>query len=217
MKKVLLLIIAMSFGCGSALAITVMGPPTATLERGQFAIAPEYSYSENDIEKERGGIEDVSLNLLLLRIAYGLTDDVELYVRGGTGGGSQWIPITLGAGVKWTFTEYAGIPLGVLFQAQWLPGTQLFAGELDLYEIQIATGPTYRLDRFYVYGGPFLHFLRGEAENRPFNRDYDVEEESVFGIYAGVGADLTEHLGVYVELQATGGAYGFGAGLPWNF
>jgi len=217
MKKVLLLIIAISFGCGQALAITVMGPPTATLEHGQFAIVPEYSYSETDIEKERRGIDDVSLNLLLLRIAYGLRDDVELYVRGGTGGGSQWIPITLGAGVKCTFTEYAGIPLGFLFQAQWMPGTEFFAGDLDLYEIQIAVGPTYRLDRFYLYGGPFLHFLRGEGENNLFNTDYDVKEDSVFGAYVGVGTELTEHLGVYVELQATGGAYGFGAGLPWNF
>ncbi len=217
MKKVLLLIIAMSFGCGQALAITVMGPPTATLERGQFAIVPEYSYSETDIEKERRGIDDVTLNLLLLRIAYGFRDDVELYVRGGTGGGSQWIPITLGAGVRCTFTEYAGIPLGVLFQAQWLPGTEFFAGDLDLYEIQIAAGPTYRVDRFYLYGGPFLHFLRGEGENNFFNTDYDVHEESVFGAYVGVGAELTEHLGVHVELQATGGAYGFGPGLPWNF
>lgn len=217
MKKLMFLILVMSFGCGPALALTRMGPPTATLEAGQFAIVPELSYSENDVEREGGRRgRTVTLKALLGRISYGLRDDCELYVRGGTGGGSAWVPITLGAGAKWTFHQEAELPLGVLFQLHWFPGTS-FATELDLYEIQIAAGPTYHFDRFSVYGGPFLHFLRGEEDSSVFGTDVDLEEESVLGAYVGARADLTSRVGLDIELQVTGDAYGVAVGLPLRF
>ena len=217
MKKLVFLILVMSFGCGPALALTRMGPPTAALESGQFALVPEFSYSENDVERSgnRKG-RTVTLNALLGRLSYGLREDCELYVRGGTGGGSAWIPITLGAGAKWTFYQDTEFPLGALFQLHWFPGTS-FATEIDLYEVQIAAGTTYRFDRFSVYGGPFLHFLRGEEDSSVFGTHVDLEEESVLGVYLGARADLTNRVGLDIELQVTGDAYGVGFGLPWRF
>ena len=217
MKKLMFIFLVMFFACGPALALTRMGPPTAALEPGHFALVPEYSYSENDVERD-GNRPDrtVTFSTLLGRLSYGLRDDCELFVRGGTGGGSAWIPITLGAGAKWTFYQEAELPLGVLFQLHWYPGTS-FATELDLYEVQIAVGPTYRFDRFAIYGGPFLHFLRGEEESGLFRTDVDLEEESVLGIYVGARADLTNSVGLDIELQATGDAYGVALGLPLRF
>ena len=97
-----------------------------------------------------------------------------------------------------------------------LPGTT-FASELDLYEIQIAAGSTYSFDRFHLYGGPFLHFLRGEEDSSMFNTHFDVEEDSIFGAYVGLRTDLTDSVGLDLELQATPDAYAVALGLPWRF
>jgi hypothetical protein len=217
MKKRIFLILVISLGCGPAMALTRMGPPTATLESGQLALVPELSYSENDLERAGSrGTRTVRLNALLARFAYGLTEDCELYVRGGTGGGSAWVPITLGAGAKWTFFQKADFPLGALFQLHWFPGTA-FATEIDLYEVQIAAGTTYRFDRFSVYGGPFLHFLRGDEDSSIFGTHIDLEEESVLGVYVGARADLNKHIGLDIEFQVTADAYGAAIGLPIRF
>lgn len=203
--------------CSRAHALTRMGTPTAGCERGHWAIVPEFAYSENDVERDSGGRDrTVTISTLLARFAYGITDDYELFVRGGTGGGSSWIPITLGAGTKWTFMPDAEPPLGLLLQIHWLPGTT-FASELDLYEIQVAAGPTYSFDWFCLYGGPFLHFLRGEEDSSVFSTHFDLEEESVFGVYAGVQTNLTDNLGVDIEFQVTPDAYAVALGLPWRF
>jgi opacity protein-like surface antigen len=216
MKKLTFLILVAFLWCGRAQALTRMGPPTATCEQGQFLIAPEFSYSENDVERDGGRDTTVEITTLLARVAYGLQDDWELFVRGGTGGGSSWIPITLGAGVKWTFLPDSELPWGLLLQTHWLPGTS-FASEFDLYEIQIAAGPTYCFDRLCLYGGPFLHFLRGEEDSSVFGTHLDLEEESVLGAYAGVRTELTDSIGLDVEFQATPDAYCVALGLPWRF
>ena len=217
MKKLTFLILVMLLWCGRAQALTRMGPPTATCEQGQFLIVPEFAYSENDVERNGGHQgKTVTITTLLARVAYGLEDDFELFVRGGTGGGSSWIPITLGAGAKWTFLPDSEFPLGLLFQVHWLPGTS-FASELDLYETQIAAGSTHRFDRFCPYGGPFLHFLRGEEDSSVFGTHVDLEEESVLGAYAGVRTELTDSLGLDVEFQVTADAYCVALGLPWQF
>jgi hypothetical protein len=44
-----------------------------------------------------------------------------------------------------------------------------------------------------------------------------LEEESVFGAYAGIRTDLTNSLGLDLEFQATPGAYCLAFGLPWRF
>ena len=217
MKKLMFLILMAFLCCSTVQALTRMGPPTAEQMQGQLSIVPEFAYSENDVERDSGGRDrTVEITTLLARFTYGLDEDLELFVRGGTGGGSSWIPITIGTGAKWTFLPDSELPLGLLFQLHWLPGTN-FASELDFYEIQIAAGPSYSFDRFCLYGGPFLHFLRGEEDSHVFGMHFDLEEQSVFGAYAGIRADLTNNLGIDIELQATSDAYCAALGLPWRF
>jgi len=88
-----------------------------------------------------------------------------------------------------------------------------------MYEIQIAAGPSYSFDRFCLYGGPFLHFLRGEEDSHVFRQHFDLEEESVFGAYAGIRTELTENLDLDLDLefQVTADAYCAAVGLPWRF
>jgi hypothetical protein len=200
-----------------------MGPPVATLEQGKYALTPELSISNNDIgPKHRLRHSDIAINTLLARLSYGYREDVELFARTGIGFGSMTVPITIGAGAKWTFYKNEEFPLGLIFQTHWLPG-QSFSEDYDLLEFQIAAGTMYRYEKFDIYGGPFLHFLRGEEDIDTRNLwvlrtiDNDVEEESILGVYAGVRKELTEKISVDFELQLTSDAYGFAAGLPWSF
>jgi len=52
MKKLIFLILVTFLWYGRAQALTRMGPPTAACKQGQFLIAPEFAYSENDVERD---------------------------------------------------------------------------------------------------------------------------------------------------------------------
>ena len=93
MKKLTFLILVTFLWCGLAEALTRMGPPTATCEQGQFLIVPEFACSKNDVERDSGRQDKtVATTTLLARVGYGLEDDCELFVRGGTRGGNSWVP-----------------------------------------------------------------------------------------------------------------------------
>ncbi len=218
MKKGILPILIICLICGQANALTQMGPPTATVEAGRYIIAPEFTYSENDIEACRGAPDrTLEMDSLLARLSYGYSQNVELSVRGGISGGDIWVPAAVGAGAKWTFYNDETYPLGVLCQAMYYPG-DVFATDLEAYEVQIAVGTTYKYDEdITLYGGPFLHLLRGDEQNDIPNAGNDIEEESMFGAYLGVRTNISENLDLDVEVQVTGGGWGISVGLPWRF
>jgi hypothetical protein len=95
--------------------------------------------------------------------------------------------------------------------------------ELDLQEIQVAVGPTIRLEGFSVYGGPFLHVVTGDldvdvsgldltsATNR-VKLSQDVHQESEFGAFAGAQGEMDQDTSWFVEFQITGDAWGVGIG-----
>jgi len=163
-----------------------------------------------------------------------------------------------GFGTKYTFWEQMeGLKWGVLFQMKWIntedtmsftfaetvdigetpvPGTTTEALdlELDYYEMQIAVGPTWQaMDGLCVYGGPFLHFVSGDADGdltgtwddgagttltfTPESWSDDLEEESTFGGYVGAQLDVTEQMTAFAEVMFTGDAWGLGIGGGWVF
>ncbi|MCK4818586.1 hypothetical protein KA005_22640, partial [bacterium] len=81
-----------------------------------------------------------------------------------------------GFGTRATFWQDDEVCWGGLFQVTWLePGDSsigmsddpVFSGdaEIDIWEVQIAVGPTLRVDEdFRIYGGPFLHFVNGDLD-----------------------------------------------------
>ena len=89
-------------------------------------------------------------------------------------------------------------------------------------EIQIAAGPTYRLnEKVSVYGGPFFHIFDGHftAKNRgaPLRISYDIDQGSCFGGYVGTGIEVADNANFSIEYQHTAAADALGMNLTWKF
>jgi hypothetical protein len=173
-------------------------------------------------------------------IGYGLSDNVEGFVRLGAGN-AEWDKISgrsydwegddgdwdfiWGGGFKATLSDSADVKWGLLAQYSWcdLSGSQKGDGytggyELKLDELQIAIGPTWRAgEGVVVYGGPFLHFVRGRWQDNIWDDNIRkaVEEESWFGGYIGTAIDLDNDSSLNIEYQLTGDAWAVAGGILW--
>lgn len=140
-----------------------------------------------------------------------------------------------GFGTKATFGRDGDIVWGGLFQFTRsnpdgssinLLGDPNFTGEaeIDYYEIQLAVGPTLQLDDVSIYGGPFVHFVRGDLDISGGTEEdvygpatieisaHDILEKSQFGGYVGVNLNATDNASLYAEYQFTADAWAFGLG-----
>ncbi len=217
---------------------------------GQEDIEADYGGSYgSDIYK------DVQSNLFAANIGYGVCDDWEVFVRLGAADASfdeykyesttyDWevggdYGFLIGLGTKVTFLKQENLNWGALFQIHWWNSEDSSSGsyegegtvywteklELDIYEIQVAVGPTWKVNEaLSIYGGPFFQFIGGDADycytedGVPVDTDSgDLKEESCFGGYVGAQWDLDPSRSVYAEFQFTGDALGFGTGIGWKF
>jgi hypothetical protein len=234
-KKLLLVVVILTALAltGSALAVAPMGPPTAGLKTGQFGVGVEYSYSSTDLKVDFDGdtvkANHVKSNLFAANLGYGIMDDWEGFVRLGVADvkgdygdfhasgnyGFAW-----GFGTKYTFLKQDNLSWGVLGQIGWLHSRDKdvdgFEVKASPYEIQIAVGPTYKLsDTLAIYGGPFLHFVRGNVE---IDGDSSkLREGGIFGGYAGLEAQLCENTALTGEFQLADGAWALATGVRWKF
>lgn len=147
--------------------------------------------------------------------------------------------LAVGGGIKATFYDDGALQVGGLFQGSWAEynGTLCSPNwssadrvEIDLAQIQIALGATYTwAERFSIYGGPFLHFVSGTlddtlnelSETDPVGLltseySWDIDEDSIFGAYAGVQLELAENCSFNIEYQRTGSADAVGMSLLWR-
>ena len=88
---------------------------------------------------------------------------------------------------------------------------------LDMFDIQIAAGPTYQIsDKLSVYGGPFLHFVQGEIElsgkvnDTNVKDSSEIEQLSKFGGFIGLSTDLAKNTKFNIEFQLTDDAQAAG-------
>lgn len=226
MKKTVITIIALM--CSQAYCLTLMGPPMAELEQGQKSVGLNLSYSEMDLEESILGIsidiDEVESFAYLFNLGYGISDNLDAYLRLGLtdieyedfDGSSEF---AYGFGMKFTISQQDSMTFGGLFQILWSEADDTILGiktEYEAYEIQIAVGPTYDMDGISIYGGPFLHFVDGEIEYAGVITS-DIEQESEFGGYVGLNAELTESANWQIELQFTGDAYAICSGIGWKF
>jgi hypothetical protein len=142
----------------------------------------------------------------------------------------------IGGGAKWTLFKWENASWGLLAQASRssmdfdqrinVIGGNLvnFAADVELIEVQVATGPTVQLyENIAVYGGPFLYWLDGDADLEgsvngvPGSVDTDLEQESILGGYIGTQIMLTKRLQLNAEFQTTSGSRGAGGQLVWKF
>ncbi len=88
---------------------------------------------------------------------------------------------------------------------------------IDMLEIQIAAGPIYQVtDKISIYGGPFLHFVKGDVELRgnvgkiPIQGSSDLEQCSELGGFFGLSTDLAKNTKFNIEFQLTDDAQALG-------
>jgi hypothetical protein len=208
-----------------------MGPPTSNVKEGDFLLGFDYSDSKTNIEwrgnGEKGTLKDVEGNFYLGKVGLGISDGFEFFGRFGTseiedtGNEFAW-----GLGTKATFGQKDNVSWGALFQYMSLYaedtqniGGYLLDGDLDVHEFQFAVGPTYNINELSIYGGPFFHFIEGDADLEYLGSTslVDIEQESEFGGYVGIGWQISENSTLNVEYQFTDDADVFGIGLIQRF
>jgi len=240
-KKVFLLsgvLLLVGLYCSPAFAGDAMGPPTAGLTTGQFRVGLDYAWSESDVELSYGGTsvtaKNAEANRILANLGYGVTDDLEVYIRLGGANLEQDefdgdYGFAYGFGTKVTLAKDSNPSWGALFQIGWTKSEDTYTDtvfgfgkidmEADFYEIQIAAGPTYEMQGWCIYGGPMLYFLDGDLDVKTGRGSIsiDIEEESCFGGYVGAEFDLAQNCLAYVEGQFTSDAVLVGTGVAWKF
>ena len=224
----------------SALGLSPLGPPKATLDRGRMSIGFDFAHSESDIKCTglglSGTLEDVESQLYLANLGLGLFDNYEMFVRLGTAdheseGYQGSSGFAYGWGSKLTVANGDPVSWGALFQMTWSESSDTLSVDvppfgtvgadvdIDVMEIQIAFGPTYTQESFCIYGGPFLHFIDGDLDVSVWGLTvpFDLEQESEFGGYLGAQFDLAESSSLFIEYQMTDDASAIAGGLVWRF
>ena len=144
-------------------------------------------------------------------------------------------------GTKATFYEKALLKAGVLCQLTWLniggtldqviyrDGAYLDSGkadiDTDLYILQVAPGISYQLFfGFSVYGGPLYQMIRGSIDGKgksgtllKQSGSADLKEDSAFGGWAGIHADIDVFTSINAEYQMTGSSNTIGVSLVSKF
>jgi len=209
--------------------LTYMGAPSSDVKQGQLFFGFDYSNSELDFEfrgsTSKGILDDVDSDLYLGRAGIGLFDGLELFGRFGVGEvedlGTEF---AWGLGAKATFGQGDDIRWGALFQVMSLCvdengpiGDYVLAGDFEVYEYQLAIGPTFGDDdETQVYFGPFFHFVDGDAD-LVTHGSVDVEQESEVGLYIGVSWEIAGSGRLNIEFQGTDDAKFGGVGLVYRF
>lgn len=152
--------------------------------------------------------------------------------------------LALGVGSRMTFVETGDLSLGTIFQFTWLKPSSSDASftdadlvgdpiemdltvDLDYWEIQLAGGATLNLGSLWLYGGPFLSFIRGNLDiegtwtdlalgTGSIRASHDVQEDAIFGGYVGGQWILADNLCLHIEGLFTGDGWGIGAGGVWR-
>jgi opacity protein-like surface antigen len=178
-------------------------------------------------------------------------DDMKETLSSGAPG-DEYTGVDCGLGFAWglgaraTFWQDGDVTWGGLLQVIWenprngdvtlrpepptLPNRLTGDAEIDLREIQVAVGPTVQLEGFSVYGGPFLHFVKGDVDLSvsgldasgvpPLERvklSEDIEQASEFGFYAGLQGEVEAETSWYAEYRITADAWGIGIGAVRRF
>ena len=171
-----------------ALAFDPIGPLGSQQKQGERSVGLEWAFSDMDVQRYRkpgsdsGKKAELEMHKLLLNIAYGPSDNWDVFGRVGAIVSSTFtreayegdlegdgdVGFTIGGGVKTTFWRPSpDLVWGGVAQFTWNkidgdmdPGTSYYEGEpdtfwdLDFVEIQVVAGPTWAVsDSASVYAG----------------------------------------------------------------
>jgi len=221
------IIVAVLFS-SPAWALTYMGAPSSNAKQGELSLGFDYSNGQVDLEfkgnTSNGVLDNVDSDLYLGRVGIGVLDGLEVFGRFGVGeiedlgNESVW-----GAGVKATFGKKDNVSWGALFQLTSLSADETgpiggydLNGDFDVYEYQLAIGPTFDNGDSSFYLGPFFHFIDGDADLATHG-SVDIEQESEVGLYIGISWEITDNASLNIEFQGTDDAKLGGIGVVYRF
>jgi hypothetical protein len=215
----------------SALGLDLMGPPKSGLDCGQWGAGVAFFGSNEDVDLEGLAVEDLEMYRYTGWLSLGVNPFMEVYFRGGLMDaeteflGAEYESdgtFTGTVGTKVTLIEGETVDWGFLVQGGWsdledvdLSDFGLGEVETDFWELQAAFGPTVTFDWIKFYGGPFFYRLDGDID---FLGDtYNFEEDHWGGGYVGTVIDLPGSAAFCAEGVFTGGGYGIGVNIGWEF
>jgi len=247
-RKAQLVVVLIGIVCSSpALALPPMGPPKATLGENQWAVDFKYAYQEMDLElcgkaRENLGagwlptdltrytIEDLTSNMFLGSLGYGICDTWDVFVQVGAAdakddvaeilgcgrSGNRFQGLDGGYGLVWglgtraTFGQEGNLTWGGLFQMTWsdpdggsigLQGDPNFSGDVELDFWEIQ-----------IAAGPTLQFDGFSIYGGPFfhfvKGDMDLKGSTV-------DADVTQLVESSANIREKSRLGGYG-GVQWD-
>lgn len=181
-------------------------------------------------------------------VGYGLTNDIGVYGLAGAAHASSDIKLSgtpqghvkmdfgyapiYGFGVKSTLYRNHKVQVGAMVQCSWvcdlsvrkhIYSFEYAKGNIDLMEMHIAAGPTYQLcSTTMIYGGPLLHFVRGDFRSKGYcnicrsfhaSTTHDIQQESWFGGIIGLQTKINNCISLLIEYIYTAQVDALGTGF----
>ncbi len=207
--------------------------------------------SSTDLGYGSATIKNIDIEKYTVNFGWGLTDDIEIFLRTGfnlidpdnsdndnnVGGkiGKSKESFVFGGGLKFNIYKQEKFSWGLTTQTSWSKvgfKDKFFKAvdietetKIDVFEIQIATGPAYELfDNVTIYGGPFFHFINGEVEMtdkqagaKTTTKDNILNEDSIIGAFGGTQIKLTQKSFFNIEGLFNNAGWALAGGVIWMF
>ncbi|MHC4843029.1 MAG: hypothetical protein ACYTEE_04445 [Planctomycetota bacterium] len=226
-------------------AVDPLGPTTAELNQNQWHLGFDYIYSNMDWDLDVVTVDDVKQRKWYGNVGYGINKNWDVFVR--VGGADAEIDddfesnfgFAVGAGTKATLYREGKFRWGLMGQTSYADidgwddisatiGGDTYAlvdTETEIWDIQVATGPTIKLDsHFTVYGGGFYYYMDGDFDTTgtingvPVAKgSLDITEDSSWGGYGGLQINWDKHSRLNVEYQRTAAGYAVGTQIIYRF
>jgi len=250
--KKLLVLMGIVFIGAQGFSYTLIGPPTAELQKTTGNVDGEdvwrhedrhgyvFSYSEMDLSVgEIGTLEDFKLTRHYYTWGVALDENFNFSVLVGTATGEvdkgdlgsttdldgdygfSW-----GFNLKSTFHHGDMMDIGLTVQMTWFSTEDTVDGiELDfndVYDLQVAVGPTFDMGGWKLYGGAYFYMLEGDLDVSVAGLGFsgvtvDIEEDDNYGGFVGAQFSLHEKADLIVEYAQGNDHYGLGLSVGYRF
>lgn len=174
----------------TAFAAGPLGPPAASLAKGQFGAGVEYSYGELGLDLSDGRdnagtrlpsfhVDAFTMHTVDATLSYGILGQWEVGAKAGANWGAWDLRgnnfdgdagPSVGGYTRGSFYRHGKLEVGGVFHFDWdqISGDNQGPGwvgdtDLEFFHLRLAVGPRYNVSRYFgFYAGPFWQHIDGE-------------------------------------------------------
>lgn len=190
---ILALLVAVGVALPEGARAARLGDPTAVAAPARFSLGVEYEFLERDVEYDSpiAGVNEAELESqrVFVRGAYGLTPDMEVFLRLGGAEAETDRPnvngdfgLAFGGGVKGVIFRGPNWALGAVGQFLYYQSEN--GGEVEVLEFDLATGASFALGPVTPYAGLVLQVTQGELSSPAGSSDFD--QDNLIGLFFGM-------------------------------